>query len=388
MNLHEYQSKALFARYGIPTPGGMLATGPGEAYEIARELGGAVVVKAQTLADGRSMAGGIRVARTADQARLMAEAILGMLIGGQRVHKILIEPLLELRQEFFLGVSNDRAAGVPALMAVAGTTGTGKSRNTGRIVHELVDPLLGLRDYQIRNLIYTLEMPSEMWRPFADIAHKLYRCFDECDATVAEISPLALTKTGSLYALDGKITLDDNALYRHPDLAEMRDLQAEPPESTRARGVGLEYVQLDGQIGCVANGAGLAMATMDVAHDVALKLGIVGGLACFVDIGGGARADKVAAGMNIIASDPRVQAIIFNIFGGITRCDEVARGILQAIPSIPPSLPVIVRLAGTNAKAGRAIIDAAALPNLQSAAGVTEAAEKAFRAARESADGR
>lgn len=385
MKLHEYQSKALFARYGIPTPGGMLATGPGEAYEIARELGGAVVIKAQTLTD---RGGGVKIARTADQARLMAEGLLGMVIGGLRVHKILIEPLLDLRQEFFVGVSNDRAAGVPALTVVAGTSGVGKSRNTGRMAHELIDPLLGLRDYQVRNLIYAVEMPAEIWRPFADIARKLYRCFDESDATIAEIAPLALTKAGAVYALDAKMTIDDNALYRHPEIVEMRDLQAEPPESARARGVGLEYVHLDGQIGCVANGAGLAIATMDITHDVAQKMGISGGLACFVDIGGGARADKVAAGMAIIASDPRVQAIIFNIFGGITRCDEVARGILQAMPGIPSSLPVIVRLAGTNAEAGRAIIDAAALPNLRSAAGVAEAAEKAFRAAQESVDGR
>jgi succinyl-CoA synthetase beta subunit len=251
-----------------------------------------------------------------------------------------------------------------------------------KIIREHIDPFLGLRDYQARNLASSIRLPREHWKAFTDIARNLFRCFQETDATLAEINPLVITGQGTLIALDGKISIDDNALYRHPDLADMRDLQAEPPEETRAREAGLSFIKLDGDIGCMVNGAGLAMTTMDITSDIARKLGLQGsGPANFLDIGGGAKADKVATALRIILSDPKVKAVLLNIFGGITRGDEVARGILQAREEVKMDLPLVVRLVGTNAAEGRKIIDDANIPNIQSAATLVEAAEKAVLAA-------
>jgi succinyl-CoA synthetase beta subunit len=253
-----------------------------------------------------------------------------------------------------------------------------------KIVREHIDPFLGLRDYQARNIASSIRLPREHWKAFTDLANNLFRCFVETDATLAEINPLVITGSNQLIALDGKMSIDDSALFRQPHLAEMRDLQAEPSEETRAREAGLSYVKLDGDIGCMVNGAGLAMTTMDITQDIAAKLGIKGsGPANFLDIGGGAKADKVAAALRIILSEPKVKAVLFNIFGGITRGDEVAHGILQALDEVKTNVPMVIRLVGTNAAEGRAIIDGANLPNLQSAATLLEAAEKAVRAAHE-----
>ncbi|MCS6870902.1 MAG: ADP-forming succinate--CoA ligase subunit beta [Anaerolineae bacterium] len=383
MQLHEYQAKAIFARYGIPTPNGSVVTSPQDAYDTARELDSEVVIKAQVLTKGRGEAGGIRLARTAEQARQMAEAVLSLTIHGLPVYKVLVEPSADIYQEFYLGIYNDRAIEQPIITATTGAVGMSisASRHTGKIGREVIDPLLGLQDYQVRHLLISLELPRHLWKPFAHIAHRLYRCFYENDAVRAEIDPLALTRNGQLVALDGNLVIDDSALFRHPELADMRDLGAESPQETRARALGLAYVPLNGEIGCLVNGAGLGMAVMDMIHAAALRFGTPSiSLANFVDVGGGARADKVVAAMQIITSQPSVRALLFSIFGGITRCDEVAHGILQAVSALHLHLPMVVRLAGTRAEQGRQLIEAANLPSVQSATSLTEAAEKAVRA--------
>ncbi len=386
MNLHEYQSKNLFAQFGIPTPKGKIANSPQEAYDITKELGGTVVVKAQVLTGGRGKAGGVKLAHSPDEARELANTILGMQIKGLAVHKVLIDPGADIRQELYLGVTNDRAARKPLIMASAagGMDIEQVNRETPeKIIREHIDPFLGLRDYQARNLASSIRLPREHWKTFTEIARNLFKCFEACDGTLAEINPLVITGAGTMMALDGKISIDDSSLFRHPDLAEMRDLQAEPTEETRAREAGLSYVKLDGDIGCMVNGAGLAMTTMDITSNIAAQLGIQGsGPANFLDIGGGAKADKVAAALRIILSDPKVKAVLLNIFGGITRCDEVARGILQALDEVKTNVPMVIRLAGTNAAEGRQIIDEAHILNMQSAATLVDAAEKAVKAAR------
>lgn len=377
MNLHEYQSKFRFAEFGIPVPRGKTATTPQDAYEIARELGGSVVVKAQVLVGGRGKAGGVKVAKNPEQAEEFANTILGMKIKGITVRKVLIDPAANIAQEIYLGITNDRAAGRPAIMASSegGIEIEQVARdNPDAIIRERIDPFLGLLDYQARNLASGINLPHEHWRAFSKIAASLYKCYLASDAVLAEINPLVITKENQLVALDGKMIIDDNALYRQPQLAEMRDTDAEPKEEIEARAAGISYVKLKGQIGCMVNGAGLAMTTMDMTK---LYGGDEIGPANFLDIGGGAQASKVAAALRIILSDPNVKAVLFNIFGGITRGDEVARGILEALNEVPTKLPMVIRLVGTNAEEGRKIIDSANIPNLSSAATLTDAAKKA-----------
>lgn len=377
MNLHEYQSKYRFAEFGIPVPRGKTATTPQAAYEIARELGGSVVVKAQVLVGGRGKAGGIKVARSPEQAEEFANTILGMKIKGITVRKLLIDPAANIAQEIYLGITNDRAAGKPVMMASSeGGVEIEQvaSEKPDAIIRERINPFLGLLDYQSRNLASGINLPHEHWRAFSKIASSLYKCYLDSDALLAEINPLVITKENQLVALDGKMIIDDNALYRQPQLAEMRDTDAEPKEEIEARAAGISYVKLNGQIGCMVNGAGLAMTTMDMTR---LYGGDEIGPANFLDIGGGAQASKVAAALRIILSDPNVKAVLFNIFGGITRGDEVARGILEALNEVPPQLPMVIRLVGTNAEEGRKIIDSANIPNLSSAATLTDAAKKA-----------
>lgn len=379
MNLHEYQSKILFSEYGIPIPKGKVAHSPQQAYEIAKELGGPVVVKAQVLTGGRGKAGGVKLAQTPEEAQQHADEILGMDIKGHKVLKVLIDPASEIRTEIYLGVTNDRAARKPLIMASAegGMDIEEVNRvSPEKIVREHIDPFLGLRDYQIRNLAYGIELPRELWKQMMQIARGLYQCYVESDATLAEINPLIIDGSGNLLAVDGKMSIDDNALFRHPDLAELRDTSAEPSAETQARAAGLSYVKLDGEIGCMVNGAGLAMATMDMT-----KL-FGGSPANFLDIGGGAKADKVAAALRIILADPNVKVVLFNIFGGITRCDEVAMGILTALDDVKVDLPMVVRLVGTNEEEGRRLIDQANIPHMVSAATLAEAAKKAVAAAR------
>lgn len=382
VNLHEYQSKFRFAEFGIPIPRGKTATTPQEVYEIARELGTAVVVKSQVLVGGRGKAGGIKVAQTPDLAEQAADAILGMNIKGLTVRKVLVDPASNIASEIYLGITNDRASGKAVIMA-SSEGGVEieivAKNNPDAIIREHIDPFLGLLDYQARNLASGINLPHEHWKAFSKIASNLYRCFLASDAVLAEINPLVITKENVLMALDGKMIIDDNALYRHNDLAEMRDTDAEPKEETQARAAGISYVKLNGQIGCMVNGAGLAMTTMDMTR---LYGGEEIGPANFLDIGGGAQANKVAAALRIILADPNVKSVLFNIFGGITRCDEVARGILQALDEVKVTIPMVIRLVGTNAEEGRAIIDGANIPNLSSAATLTEAAKKAVESAR------
>ncbi|RME88913.1 MAG: ADP-forming succinate--CoA ligase subunit beta [Anaerolineae bacterium] len=376
MKLHEYQSKQIFAQYGVPIPKGRVAATAGEARQIAEELGGRVVIKSQVLVGGRGKAGGIRLAKNPEEAEELATQILGMEIKGLPVRKVLVDEAANIKQEIYLGITNDRAARKPVLMASAagGVDIEEVARETPeKIIRVHIDPLLGLRDYQARYIAAGIDLPREHWRDFGKIAHGLWQAYTRSDATLAEINPLVITKDERLLALDGKMLIDDNALFRHPDLAEMRDVDEEAPAETEARKYGISYIQLDGNIGCMVNGAGLAMATMDI-----IKL-FGGEPANFLDIGGGAGAEKVAAALRIILSDPNVKAVLFNIFGGITRCDEVAKGILTALEEVKPQVPMVVRLVGTNAEEGRQLLSEA---DMLTAETLTEAAQKAVAAAK------
>ena len=375
MKLHEYQSKRLFARCGVPIPQGGVAGSPEEARQIASRLGGKVVVKAQVLVGGRGKAGGIQLANDADEAGRLAGQILGMKIKGLLVKKVLIDQAADIQREIYLGVVLDRAARRPVMMASSegGVEIEEVARTTPeKIARTTIDPFLGLQDYQARNLAMAMGLGRENIRGFSRIARGLYDAYVSCDASLAEINPLVVTGDGQLLAVDGKMVLDDNALYRHPDLAEMRDLSEEAPAEREARKYGINYVKLDGEIGCMVNGAGLAMATMDIIR-------LAGSLpANFLDIGGGAKADKVAAALRIILSDPNVKAVLFNIFGGITRCDEVAKGILEALKEVPTGVPMVARLVGTNEKEGRVLLAEA---KMQTASTLFEAADLAVKAA-------
>ncbi len=376
MKLHEYQSKFRFADYGIPIPRGKVATTPQEAFEFAKEIGGPIVVKAQVLVGGRGKAGGIKLAQTPEEAERHATNILGINIKGLTVKKILIDPASEIKSEIYLGITTDRAARRTVIMAsAAGGVDIEEIAATApeKIIKAHIDPFLGLRDYQARDIANGIGLPRENWKQFIQIAHGLYQCYLENDASLAEINPLIITGENNLLAVDGKMVIDDSALFRQPELVEMRDTDEEVPNETQARQAGLSYVKLDGEIGCMVNGAGLAMATMDMT-----KL-FGGSPANFLDIGGGAQADKVAIALRIILADPSVRAVLFNIFGGITRCDEVATGILAALEEIKPQVPMVARLVGTNEVKGREIL---AQANMITAETLAEAAQKAVEAAK------
>ncbi len=381
MNLHEYQSKRRFEEFGVPIPHGEVAETPQQARQIAERLGRPVVVKAQVLIGGRGKAGGVKLAQTPAEAEAHAQAILGMDIRGHTVRKVLIDPASNIKQEIYLGITNDRAARKPLIMCSAEGGMDIEQVNRVKpeaIIREHIDPLLGLRDYQINALALGIELPYELWRSFTRLAHSLWRCYVASDATLAEINPLIITAEGELLAVDGKMSIDDNSLYRHPDLAALRDTSAEPESETRARAADLSYVKLDGQIGCMVNGAGLAMATLDMTSIYGEADGI--GPANFLDIGGGADAETVAAALRIILADPDVKAILLNIFGGITRADEVARGVIQAFAEFNTNIPKVVRLVGTNEEEGRRLLAEAAIPNMTTAITLSEAARLAVAA--------
>ena len=377
MKLHEYQSKQIFARYGVQIPRGRVARTATEAKSIAEELGGRVVVKAQVLVGGRGKAGGVQLAHDANEAEQLAAKILAMEIKGLRVRKVLVDEAASIESEIYFSVTNDRNARKPVMIAsAAGGVEIEEvaAKTPEKIVKVHVDPLLGLRDYQARDVAASIDLPRDYWKDFGKIAAGLWRVYSEQDATIAEINPLVITSDRRLLALDGKMLIDDNALYRHPDLVEMRDVDEEEPSEAEARKYGLSYIKLDGNIGCMVNGAGLAMTSMDIVK-------LYGGEpANFLDIGGGAAADKVAAAMRIILADPNVQAVLLNIFGGITRCDEVAHGILEATSQIKPKAPMVVRLVGTNAVEGRKLLADAKMITADTLA---DAAQKAVAAAKE-----
>ena len=380
MDLYEYQGKELFRRFGIPTSEGRLATTPDEAAAAAAELGGHVVVKAQVLTGGRGKAGGIKLAEGPEDARAKAEAILGLDIRGHVVRKLWIERASAIAKEYYLSLTFDRGAKKPLYML---TTQGGIDIEEVAATHPEalarlhVDPLEGFQPYQARRLIYGagIDDPGEQ-KQMLSIIGKLYEAFVGCDAMLCEVNPLIVTPDGEVRALDSKFTVDDNALYKHPDIAEMRDLAAVPEQERAAREKGVTYVKLDGEVGILGNGAGLVMSTLDVVAAAG------GRPANFCDLGGGGQAQGVVDALEVITADPQVRSILFNIFGGITRGDEVARGILQALERMPIEQPIVVRLDGTNAEEGRRLLQEAAPPNLHAEATMLDAAERAVELAR------
>ena len=375
MKLHEHISKEIFAKYGVPIPKGQVAATPKEAGKIAKEMGGRVVVKAQVLVGGRGKAGGIKVVKNTKEAEAAAQEILGMEIKGLPVRKVLLDEAIDIASEIYLGITNDRAMDQPVIMAsAAGGVDIEEvaAKTPEKIVRAHVNPLLGLQSYQVRDMAVGIELDRKHWNDFYTVTNGLWEAYQQNDATLAEINPLVITKSGELIAADGKMLIDDNALYRRKELEAYRDIDVEDSAEVEARESGLTYIKLDGEIGCMVNGAGLAMATMDI-----IKL-FGGEPANFLDIGGGANAEKVAAAMRIILKDPNVKAVLFNIFGGITRGDEVAKGILDALEQVKTDVPLVVRLVGTNAEEGRALLADADMITAESLA---EAAEKAVMAA-------
>ncbi len=376
MKLHEYQSKLIFAEYGVPIPKGNVTATASEVKQIAEELGGRVVVKSQVLVGGRGKAGGIRLAKSPKEAEEIATQILGMEIKGLPVRKVLIDEAANIENEIYLGITNDRGARKPVIMASSeGGVDIEEVVRTmpDKIIKVHIDPLLGLRDYQARDLAAGIDLPREHWKVFGKIAQGLWKAYELCDANLAEINPLVITEEGRLLAVDGKMVIDDNALFRQKALAEKRDLDIEASSETQARKYGLSFIKLDGNIGCMVNGAGLAMTTLDI-----IKL-FGGEPANFLDIGGGANAESVSAAFRIILTDPNIKAILINIFGGITRGDEVAQGILAAMEEIKPNVPMVVRLIGTNAEEGRRMLADA---EMITATTLVEAAQKAVAAAK------
>jgi succinyl-CoA synthetase beta subunit len=379
MDLYEYQGKELFRRFGIPVSDGRLATTPTEARAAAEELGGTVVVKAQVLVGGRGKAGGIQLAEGPADAEAKAKAILGMDIRGHVVRRVWIEKASDIAREYYLSITFDRGAKKPLFML---TTEGGvdieevAATKPDALARLHVDPLEGYQPYQGRRLIYEAGIPEpDEQRQVLAIVGKLYGCFVASDAMLCEINPLIVTPEGDVRALDSKFSVDDNALYRHPDIAEMRDVSAADPLEAFAREKGVTYVKLDGEVGILGNGAGLSMSTVDVVAHVG------GRPANFCDLGGGGDAQGVVDALEVISRDAQVRSIFFNIFGGITRCDEVARGILQALEQMSIEHPIVVRLDGTNAEEGRELLEEAAPANLYAEATMLDGAHRAVELA-------
>jgi succinyl-CoA synthetase beta subunit len=379
VDLYEYQGKQLFARFGIPVSEGRLATSPEEARAAAEELGGPVVVKAQVLTGGRGKAGGIKLAEGASDAEENARRILGLDIRGHVVEKLWIERASEIAKEYYLSLTFDR--GEKQLLYMFTTEGGVEIEQVAAEKPDALarlhgDPLEGFQPYQARRLVYDagIDDPGEQ-KQILGIVEKLHRCFLESDAMLCEINPLIVTPAGEVRALDSKFTVDDSALFRHPDIAEMRDVEAADPQERFAREKGVTYVKLDGDVGILGNGAGLSMSTVDVVV-------VAGGRpANFCDLGGGGDAQGVVDALEVITSDEHVRSIFFNIFGGITRCDEVARGILAALEQMRIELPIVVRLDGTNAEEARALLAEAAPSNLHVEPTMLEAAQRAVELA-------
>jgi succinyl-CoA synthetase beta subunit len=379
MDLYEYQGKELFRRHGIPVSDGRLATTPEEARQAAEALGGPVVVKAQVLTGGRGKAGGVKLADDPRDAEEKARGILGLDIRGHVVHKLWVEKASDIAKEYYLSVTFDRGAKRPLFMF---TTQGGveieevAANNPDALVRLHVDPLEGFHPYQARRLIYGagVEDPGEQ-KQIAAIVGQLYEAFVANDAMLAEINPLIVTPGGEVKALDSKFTVDDSALYRHPDISGWRDTAAADPLEAFAREKGVTYVKLDGEVGILGNGAGLSMSTVDVVV-------VAGGRpANFCDLGGGGSAEGVVDALEVITRDPQVRSVFFNIFGGITRGDEVARGILQALERMTLELPMVVRLDGTNAEEGRRLLEEASPPNLFVEPTMLDAARRAVELA-------
>jgi succinyl-CoA synthetase beta subunit len=387
MNIHEYQAKQIFAKYGVPTPKGIIADSVEQAVVNAKELGGPIwVVKAQIHAGGRGLGGGVKLAKSLEEVEKYANEILGMTLvthqtgpEGKLVQKVYIEDGADIQDEFYLGVVLDRALEMPVIMA--STEGGMEIEKVAhetpeKIVKVAVDPAIGFQGFHGRELAFGLGLSKEEQKHFIKFASSLYKVYMENDAEMIEINPLIKTGKGEFIALDGKMGFDDSALGRHPDIEAMRDISEEDPDEREAGKYGLSYVSLDGEIGCMVNGAGLAMGTMDTIN-------YMGGTpANFLDVGGGANPETVAKGFEIILKNPNVKAIFVNIFGGIVRCDRIANGILEATKMVDVHVPVVVRLDGTNAAEAADILKNAGISNVISATDLGDGAAKAVKAAK------
>jgi succinyl-CoA synthetase beta subunit len=384
MNIHEYQAKAVLSRYGVAVPKGKVADNPAEAEAIAEEFGTAVVVKAQIHAGGRGKGGGVKFAKTPAEAREHAKQIIGMTLvthqtgpQGKKVKRVLVEQAGKIKRELYLGMVIDR--GLSRVVMMASTEGgmeieTVAAKTPEKILKEWVDPAVGLMPFQARKLAFGLGIPGELTGKAVKFMTGLYKAFVDTDCSLAEINPLVLTEDGDIVALDAKMNFDGNGLFRHKDLEALRDLDEEDPTETEASRFGLSYISLDGTIGCMVNGAGLAMATMDMIKHCG------GSPANFLDVGGGATAEAVTNAFRLILSDPKVKAILVNIFGGIMRCDVIAEGVVTAAKTLGLTVPLVVRLEGTNVEKGKEILAASKL-NIISAADMGDAAKKAVLAA-------
>ena len=386
MKIHEYQGKEIFRKYGVPTPRGHLATTPAEAVEAARALGtSVVVVKAQVHAGGRGKGGGVKLARSLEQTEELAQKMLGMMLKtpqtgpeGVKVHKVYIEEGLDIAKELYLGLTLDRATSRPTFMASAeGGMDIEEVAATHpeKIIREAVDPAVGFSDFQGRKMAFALGLTGATVNKFVKFCAALYRMYSETDASLVEINPLVILKSGDVLALDAKVDFDDNALFRHPELLGYRDVNEEDPRETQAKEHDLAYIALDGNIGCMVNGAGLAMASMDT-----IKL-VGGNPANFLDVGGGASREKVTAAFKLILADPNVKAVLVNIFGGIMKCDVIAEGIIAAAKEVQLKVPLVVRLEGTNVEKGKELLKNSGLA-ITPADNLRQAAEKAVAASK------
>ncbi len=356
MRLHEHQAKQIFARHGIRIPRGKIATTPEEAEKIAEKLGGRVVIKAQVLVGGRGKAGGVKKADSPEEARRVAEEVLGMSIKGHKVEKVLVEEQLEIEREMYVGFTIDRAAkGIAAILSSVGGMDIEEiaAKHPEKIARQTINPKWGMWDFNVRNLLAKAGVPRGLWKEMSSIVKKLYEVMMTYEAELTEINPLAVTKDG-LIAADARLNIDDNVLYRHPELAELKEATEEDPLEREAASMGLNYVRLGGNIGIIANGAGMAMSTMDL-----IKLE-GGEPANFLDVGGGASSEIVRRAVELLLKSG-VAVIFINIFGGITRCDEVARGVVEALSDLKTDVPIVVRLAGTNEEEGRRILEESGL---------------------------
>ena len=385
MKVHEYQAKSILARYGVPVPRGEVTDNPDEARQIAKRLGGRSVVKAQIHAGGRGKGGGVSLAKDPDEAHAIAKRILGMTLvtaqtgpQGRLVQRVLVEEALDIDRELYVGITLDRGRGLPSMM-VSKFGGMEieevAAKDASAIVREAIDPGLGMFPFQARKLAFDLGLSGKSFQKGTAFLPALFRAYVDTDASLAEINPLLVTKSGDVLALDAKMTFDDNALFRHADIKAMRDLAEEDPLEVEASKFGLNYVKLDGNVGCMVNGAGLAMATMDL-----VKLS-GGEPANFLDVGGGANEEQVKNAFRIILSDKNVRAVLINIFGGIMRCDIIANGVVAAVREMGLSLPVVVRLEGTNVDLGKQILRDSKL-KITPADGLADAARKVVEATR------
>jgi succinyl-CoA synthetase beta subunit len=379
MNIHEFQAKELLRRYGVPVPAGKVAATPAEAKQATAELGGRAVVKAQIHAGGRGKAGGVKLAATPDEAQSKAQEMLGKKLvthqtgpEGREVRRVFIEETVNIERELYLGMVLDRGA---ARVAVICSSEGGveieevAAKHPEKILKELIDPVIGLQPFQCRRLAYALDLPASQVNKLVALMQALYRAYEDCDCSIAEINPFIITKEGAVMALDAKMNFDANALFRHKEILALRDLDEEDPREVEASRYDLSYISLDGNIACMVNGAGLAMATMDIVKQYG------GEPANFLDVGGGADKAKVANAFKILLADHRVRGVLINIFGGIMRCDVLAEGVVEAARDLKISVPVVVRMQGTNVEEGKRILAESGLAII-SAETMAEAAQK------------